>query len=201
VTNSYLSTLCSLINSFNIILSLLILIFTIIIFYLSQNNSSQFLIKDYSSFRFVKFMLIFELVVFFITNLLLFIIYFSFYKNNQYSIIFYDNSADLYCNYALSFTLFSYKCTLDLFGLIFSNLAFFVGLVSLLCLDTRFYYNNIKFIFVCNILVITIFFFTITTNFFIFFLMYELLLIPSFLFVYFISPGKQAIQASIYFVI
>ena len=31
--------------------------------------------------------------------------------------------------------------------------------------------------------------------------MYELLLIPSFLFVYFVSPGKKAIQASIYFVI
>jgi NADH-quinone oxidoreductase subunit M len=31
--------------------------------------------------------------------------------------------------------------------------------------------------------------------------MYELLLLPSFLFVYFISPGKQSIQASIYFVI
>jgi len=105
------------------------------------------------------------------------------------------------CYYAIPINLFSFSINLDYIGIIFSTLAFFVGLVSLLALDTRFYYNNVKFIFVCNFLVLVINIFTFTNNYFVFFLMYEFLLVPSFLFVYFISPGKQAIQASLYFVI
>jgi len=34
-----------------------------------------------------------------------------------------------------------------------------------------------------------------------FFLFYELLLVPSFLIVYFISPSRRAVQASLYFLI
>lgn len=122
-------------------------------------------------------------------------------KLNQESLIFDNGLSSVYCNYVVYFNIFFFNFSLDFIGLIFSNLAFFVGLVSLLALDTRFYYNNIKFIFICNVLVITILVYTVTNDFFIFFLMYELLLLPSFLFVYFISPGKQSIQASIYFVI
>jgi NADH-quinone oxidoreductase subunit M len=40
-----------------------------------------------------------------------------------------------------------------------------------------------------------------TSNVLLFFLFYEFLLLPSFLFVYFVSPSRRAIQASIYFVI
>ena len=43
--------------------------------------------------------------------------------------------------------------------------------------------------------------FNLPTNIIIFFLFYELLLLPSFLLVYFVSPSRRAIQASLYFVI
>ena len=39
------------------------------------------------------------------------------------------------------------------------------------------------------------------SNYLVFFFLYECLLIPSFLFVFFVSPSRRAIQASIYFVI
>ena len=49
--------------------------------------------------------------------------------------------------------------------------------------------------------IIIVYFYVFSTNILLFFLFYELLLIPSFLVVYFISPSRRAIQASLYFLI
>ena len=89
----------------------------------------------------------------------------------------------------------------DLFGLFLLFLAFFVGVLSLLALDNRLFWKNIKYLFVINIFIIIVFFYVFSTNLLVFFLFYELLLIPSFLVVYFISPSRRAIQASLYFLI
>lgn len=91
--------------------------------------------------------------------------------------------------------------TLDFFGLILLTLAYVVGFISILALDTRLYYKNINYIFSFNIFVLIVYLYVSISNIVIFFLLYECLLIPSFLFVYFVSPSRRAIQASLYFVI
>lgn len=80
-------------------------------------------------------------------------------------------------------------------------MAYIVGIISFLALDIRIYWKNIRFIFICNFLVLVIYLFTITNDLLLMFLFYEAMLIPSFLFVYFISPYKRGIQASLYFLI
>lgn len=109
----------------------------------------------------------------------------------------------------ISLNLFSWKFNLknpfyfsiDLFGLFILFLAYIIGFFSLMALDTRLYWKNIGYYFSFNTFTIVVFLLTSTTNVVIFFLLYECLLIPSFLFVYFVSPSRRAIQASLYFVI
>jgi len=91
--------------------------------------------------------------------------------------------------------------TLDFFGLILLTLAYIVGFISILALDTRLYYKNINYIFAFNLFVLIVYLYVTVSNIILFFLLYECLLIPSFLFVYFVSPSRRAIQASLYFVI
>jgi formate hydrogenlyase subunit 3/multisubunit Na+/H+ antiporter MnhD subunit len=91
--------------------------------------------------------------------------------------------------------------TLDFFGLILLTLAYVVGFISILALDTRLYYKNINYIFAFNVFVLIVYLYVSVSNIILFFLLYECLLIPSFLFVYFVSPSRRAIQASLYFVI
>ncbi len=52
-----------------------------------------------------------------------------------------------------------------------------------------------------NIFVLIVYFFVFSDNLLVLFIFYELLLIPSFLLVYFIAPSRRAVQASLYFVI
>jgi len=201
MNNVIISTLCANIIYFNIILLGFTLLTSLVIFYTTTLSPKQNLIKDYNNFSYIKYILVFQLSIFFILNLVVLYLFTINLKLTTSSLLFLHNKNYIYYFYSVPLTVFNYTLNLDIIGLIFGNLAFFVGLISLLALDTRFYWNNIKFIFVCNILVISIYIFTLTNNFIIFFLMYELLLIPSFLFVYYISPGKQSVQASLYFVI
>lgn len=101
----------------------------------------------------------------------------------------------------LIFPNFFIKFNLDGFGLVLLNLALFVGFISLLSLDTRFYWKNSKFFFLCNLLCIFVFIFSVVSDLISFFICYEMLLIPSFLLVYYVSPYRKAIQASLYFLI
>ena len=89
----------------------------------------------------------------------------------------------------------------DFFGLLLIFLCYFTGILSLFVLDVRFVYKNVKYIYYFNLFLIIIFFYVFCSNILIFFLFYEFLLLPSFLIVYFISPSRKAIQASLYFVI
>lgn len=198
--NLFLITFCNVLVKFNLFFSILVFALALILFYYQSFSSKQLLIKDYTYFNVIKLLLLFELAIFMILYVFLLFLYSLFLKKtNLYLITTFSNINYFY--YSLPVTFINFSFNLDIIGILFANLAFFVGFVSLVALDTRFYWNNIKFIFVCNLLVLTIVVFTITNNFLIFFLCYELLLIPSFLFVYFVSPGKQSIQASLYFVI
>jgi NADH-ubiquinone oxidoreductase chain 4 len=89
----------------------------------------------------------------------------------------------------------------DFFGFILLSLAYIVGFFSLFALDTRLYWKNIKFVFSFNVFIIIVFLYVSVSNLLLFFLFYECLLIPSFLIVYYISPSRRAVQASLYFVI
>lgn len=91
--------------------------------------------------------------------------------------------------------------SIDLFGFILLFLAYLVGFLSLLALDTRLYWKNFMYIFTFTIFLVIVYLYITTTNILMFFLFYELLLLPSFLFIYFVSPSRRAVQASIYFVI
>lgn len=184
---------------FNIVIAISTLLIGCVFYSLTSIFSKNNLIKENSSFVYIRTFLVFELIILLIINIIIYILY-TFFLKNSISHIVYENNFSIYF-YALPINLWSYNLELDIIGIIFLNLALFVGFISLLALDTRFYWNNIKFIFICNILVITIMLYVISNNFFFFFLMYELLLIPSFLFVYYISPAKQSIQASLYFII
>jgi len=111
------------------------------------------------------------------------------------------NTPSLYFYKILYFSFFGLKFSIEFFGFIFIILAYLVGIISFLCLDSQFYWKNMRFIFICNFLIIIVYLFTITNDFVIFFLLYESLLIPSFLFVYYTSTYKRGIQASLYFLI
>jgi formate hydrogenlyase subunit 3/multisubunit Na+/H+ antiporter MnhD subunit len=99
------------------------------------------------------------------------------------------------------FNFLKLELEIDYFGFILLFLAYLVGFMSILILDNRLSFKNIKFIFTFNIFVIIVYFYVTVSNFILFFLFYEALVLPSFLFVYFISPSRRAIQSSIYFVI
>ena len=100
-----------------------------------------------------------------------------------------------------SLKIFNYHFDINLFGYILLLLAYIVGFLSLLTLDTRLSKVNFNFFIYFNYFIIFVFLFVISNDFFLFFFFYELLLLPSFFFVYFVSYSKKAIQASLYFVI
>ena len=152
-------------------------------------------LSGFSSFKYIKY---FGLSSYIITAFIL-VIYFNFYLHIVSSI-----NSEYYNNYYTIIpycTFFNIQITLDLFGIILLLIALFVGLFSFLALDNKLFWKRAKFIFYLNIFILIVFFYVTTNNILVLFLFYEFLLIPSFLLVYFLSPSRKAIQASLYFVI
>ncbi len=154
-------------------------------------------VKDKTISNVLKNLLIFTLLInIFLMSLVLYVMLY-FYKLNYFSLLLNDTKFNVldthYCIYFYSFDF-------DLFNTIFYVLALFVAFISLLALDTRLYSSKSIFLVLCNVLILVIFMFSFTTNFILFFIFYELLLIPSFFFVYRISPAKTSVQSSVYFV-
>lgn len=96
---------------------------------------------------------------------------------------------------------FFYNLSFDFFGYIILFLAYIVGYIALLALDTRLYWKNIKYFLSFHLFILIVYLFVTISNIFLFFILYECLLVPSFLFVYYVSYSRRAIQASLYFVI
>ena len=154
-------------------------------------------IKDKNVSNFLKNLLIVNLLINILTlSLLLYIIVF-FYKLHFLQLVVFNEKYNLLTNH---YNFYFYVFDFDIFNIIFYILSLFVGFVSLLALDTRIYSSKSIFLVLCNVLVLVIFMFSFTNNYVLFFIFYELLLIPSFFFVYRISPAKTSIQSSIYFV-
>lgn len=140
---------------------------------------------------------LFLLNIFFFFNYLITYTNSSVLFDNIYSLNYYS----FYFTQKLTLSIGFFNFSLDLFGIVLLFLSYIVGFLSLLALDSRLYWKNIRYLFTFNIFVVIVYLYTTTTNLLLFFLFYEFLLIPSFLFVYFVSPSRRAIQASIYFVI
>lgn len=186
-----------------LIYTIFILIFGVIlsyiIYFLSYKNQMQNIIAYDNFYNLIKLLLLLTLstsFVFFIFFLYFFYIFFNFVNN--YNIF---NNYLLLPTAQLNNSIVFFEVSVDIFGIFLLFLAYFVGILSLLALDNRLFWKNIKYLFTVNIFIIIVFFYVFSTNMLVFFLFYELLLIPSFLVVYFISPSRRAIQASIYFLI
>lgn len=193
---------------FNFYFLFFLFIITTIIFYLNKINSIQNLIFI-SSFNFIKLLTVAGLLISFFIHILSFWFYcihsynYSLNLFSSFNIINFNNINIFENTYSWSFLpkIFNINLTLDFFGFILLTLAYIVGFISILALDTRLYWKNIKYIYSFNIFLLIVYFYVTVSNILIFFLCYELLLIPSFLIVYFVSPSRRAIQASLYFVI
>lgn len=173
--------------------------FAYLVYFFSYINQYQNLIKHDTFYNLIKLILTLSLglsYIFFIFFLYFFYVYYV--MANSYAIF---NSYQLVPTIYLNLFLFWFEFSVDFFGLILLFLGYFVGILSLLALDNRLFWKNIKYLFALNAFIIIVYFYVFSTNLLLFFLFYEFLLIPSFLIVYFVSPSRRAIQASLYFLI
>jgi len=180
------------------------LFFSLILFYLSKFFNFFFLFKNFDSIFLVRFVLLISLFVSFCFVFFIFWIFIKCYKSALFVSLFSDfnfNYIDIIFLKLPLFSNFFSKFSIEFFGFVFIILAYIVGLISFLALDTRFYWKNIKFIFICNFLIFVIYVFSLINDLLLLFLFYEAMLIPSFLFVYFMSPYRRGVQASLYFLI
>jgi len=180
-----------------------VFIISVFLFYFSKYYNFQNLIKLFSLSNIFKFILLISMLISFFLNLFSFWFFIKTYNSSLttslYSNFYLENNIFLFNIFLFNF--FNYKTSIEFFGFIFILLAYIVGLLSFLALDTRIFNKNIKYIFVCNFLVIVIHLFVIIEDLLLLFLFYECMLVPSFLFVYFVSPYRRGVQASIYFLI
>lgn len=180
------------------------LLFSIFLWYFAANFNSQILKKNVPALALIKLTLVVSLVTITFSVFILTLFYIIY----QHTIATYALTTPLN-NFSLFFDYAKIKTnsfvdkhfSVDGFGLVLLNLGIFVGFISLISLDSRFYWKNISFIFLCHVLVGVIYLFCFTNDLISFFILYEALLIPSFLLVHFVSPYRKGIQASLYFVI
>nr|YP_004841747.1 NADH dehydrogenase subunit 4 [Ichthyophthirius multifiliis]AEL89289.1 NADH dehydrogenase subunit 4 [Ichthyophthirius multifiliis] len=199
----YLSKICF---EFNLLLLILNLIIILLLNYYSyfRFEAIKFIFKKNSTY--IKYINIFLFLITFIIHILSFILYLN-YSYNQllyinYSSILNINSIQLYNFYFIyNFKYFTNLFSVDLFGLSLIFLAYLIGFISILVLDTRFNLNNKKFIYYFNLFLIIVYLYSSIDNILFFFLFYEFLLIPSFLIIFYLSNSRRSIQASLYFIV
>ena len=170
-----------------------------LIYFFSYSNQYQNLIKYDGVYNLIKIILTLSLGLSYIFFIFFLYFFYSYYLSiSTYSLF---NTYQLIPNIYVNFFLFWFEFSVDFFGLVLLFLGYFVGILSLLALDNRIFWKNIKYLFAMNMFIIIVYFYVFSTNILLFFLFYELLLIPSFLVVYFVSPSRRAVQASLYFLI
>ena len=132
----------------------------IFIFYLIFNfskiktKSNLFL----SSINLVKFLLIYS----FVSSIILFYIYIYIYL---FVFINYNNFLfnDLFL-LKPNYYFFGIKINFDFFGIVLLLLSFLCGFLSIIALDNKIYFKNIKYLFYLNIFVIVVFFYVSSNN-------------------------------------
>ena len=208
IENFFFSRLFFEINIYFIFLTLFVLI---IILYFNNNKNYLNFFKNTLYLKLIKFFLLASLLISFFLFIFSFFFYIIFIYSNYLNYI--NNSTNYFYlpnltffNNFFFFNFFFLKWlkidfSLDLFGMILLFLAYSVGFLSILALDNKLYWKNYKFYLSFNLFILIVILYVSVTNLIFFFLMYECLLLPSFLFVYFVSPSRRSIQASIYFVV
>ena len=88
-----------------------------------------------------------------------------------------------------------------MFSLIILFVAFTVGFLCLIVLTPRISSNNEYLSIIFLVFLLVVFILCFTTNVFIWLIMYECLLLPSFYVVYTASAARRSVQASLYFII
>jgi len=171
-----------------------------IIYACFYKNQVLNIIKNDAAYNIIKNILLYSLLLSFLVFFSLFI---WFYKTVLLSIgyVVFNTNSNIITNNNFLNQVLPIEFSTDLFGNILLFLAYFVGLLSIVVLDNRVFWKNIRHLFAINIFVIVVYLYVSATNIVLFFLFYEFLLLPSFLIIYFISPSRRAIQASLYFLI
>lgn len=193
-----------LINKLNFFLLIFSFFFCIILYYFLSHSNNFIFTANKNIFFYLKFLLLFSFLMSFFFFLIGFFFYITYLNELTFSNILLPHY--IIPNYSFFFNIFFFNWSkiyfsFDIFGQFLLFLAYVVGFISLLILDSRLYFNNFKYYFTFNVFLIIVYFYTTVSNYLLFFFFYECLLLPSFLFVYYISPSRRAIQASIYFVI
>lgn len=176
---------------------------SLLIFFYYKISNKQYMLQTLDTYFYIKLILFATFSLSTLTLILVFYNYFIFTINTSSSLYFSGyiyKSMDIVTKLNVH-DLFYIYLSIDYFGILLCILAFFVGLLSFMALDTRFYWKNNNFLLMCHFLCITIFLFTSVNNIILLFFFYECLLVPSFLFVYFVSPYRRSIQAALYFLI
>ena len=155
--------------------NLLLLIITTaavsLIFFFYKIYNLYFAIKTQSFFFYLRLVLLLFLLVSFFLHVLTIWAYFD------YSIKFYNlvllGDINILPNYNFFFSKnyfnFNFSLNVDFFGLILLSLAYLVGFFSLLALDNRLYWKNIRFIYYFNIFLVIVFFYVSVSNIVFFF--------------------------------
>lgn len=91
--------------------------------------------------------------------------------------------------------------SLDLFGAALITLAYIVGFLSLFNFSDKIFWHNTRQSLLFNYFIVIVIMFVCADDIYMFFILYELLLLPSFVLVYYNSPNKKGISASLYFLI
>jgi len=170
-----------------------------VLYYLTQIVNYQNILRNDYLYNMIKIILLSTLCISFI-----FYVYFVYFYFVHILCVANYNIFDSYLllpSMSVNLFLFTVEFSFDFFGIVILFLAYFVGIISIAALDTRLFWKNIKYIFSLNIFILVVFLYVFSNNLLLFFLFYELLLIPSFLIIYFVSPSRRAIQASLYFLI
>lgn len=182
----------------------------LVVLYFSNNKNYSNFFKNSFNLKIFKIFLLISYLISFLLFLFTFFYYsiyiYKFYSTSvlNYKSFYLPNLFFFENIHFLSFLNFNWlrvDFSIDFFGMILLFLAYSVGFLSVLALDNKIYWKNIKFYLSFNLFVLVVIFYVSTSNLIFFFLMYECLLLPSFLFVYFVSPSRRSIQASIYFVV
>ena len=171
------------------------LLITMVVFYFNKTFFTQNLLKFQSCLNLLKLLLVVSLIYSFFIYMVYAYLYIVYLSNLNYKFI---NGSYLYIP---TYEMYFFELSTDIFGLVILFLAYFIGVLSLLALDTRLYFKNVKYVYFVNLFILIVFFFVFSNNILLLFFFYELLLIPSFLLIYQIAPSRRAVQASLYFVI
>ena len=135
--------------------------FSYLVYFFSYKNQYQNIVKYDSIYNLIKLILLLSLGLSFLC-FVLFLYYF-------YSYYLYVNNYYVFSHYSLIPSIFTqiwfcwFEFSIDFFGIILLFLGYFVGILSLLALDNRIFWKNIKYLFSMNIFILVVYFYVFWT--------------------------------------